>query len=226
LGQEVSTEDIFAYVYAVLASPQYVERFWEELIRPGPRIPITRDPELFHRGVAVGRRLIWLHTYGERMVPAGATRGDVPQGTARCLSPVSDRPAQYPEEFSYQPTEREIRVGDGRFGPVDRALWEFAISGFEAVKFWLGYRMRDPIGRRSSRLDEVGPDRWTAAMTDEFLELLWTIEHTLALYPELARLLTDVLDGPCFTAEEFPLPTAAERRPPRRRAEERQARLV
>jgi predicted helicase len=108
LGREVSAEDIFSYVYAVLASPQYVERFWKELIRPGPRIPITRDRELFQRVVAIGRRLIWLHTYGERMVPAGAVRGDVPQGAARSLAPVSDRPAGYPEEFGYRPVEREI----------------------------------------------------------------------------------------------------------------------
>jgi hypothetical protein len=225
-GREVSAEDIFTYIYAVLASPQYVERFWEELIRPGPRIPITRDPALFHRGVAIGRRLIWLHTYGERMVPAGTTRGDVVQGTARCLSPISDRPAHYPEDFSYEPTTREIRVGNGRFGPVNAAVWEFSISGFEVVKFWLGYRRKDPVGRRSSPLDEFRPDRWTAGMTDEFLELLWTIEQTLAEYPELARFLIDVLDGPCFTAEELPLPTAAERRPPPRRPDQRQAQLV
>jgi hypothetical protein len=226
LGREVSAEDLYAYTYAVLASPQYVERFWEELIRPGPRVPITRDGALFQRGVAIGRWLIWLHTYGERMVPAGAARGDVAQGTAHCLSPISDRPAQYPEGFSYEPTTREIRIGDGRFGPVDKAVWEFSISGFEVVKFWLGYRMKEGIGRRSSRLDEVRPDRWTAGMTDEFLELLWTIEHTLALYPDLARFLSDVLAGSCFTAAELPLPTAAERRPPPRRPDPRQARLI
>jgi hypothetical protein len=226
LGHEVSAEDMFAYVYAVLSSPEYVERFWEELIRPGPRIPIPRDQELFRRGVALGRRLVWLHTYGERMVPAGATPGDVPQGTARCVAPVSDRSAQYPEEFGYRPADREIWVGDGRFGPVDPDVWNFAISGFEVVKFWLGYRMKSPVGRRSSRLDEIRPDRWTAGMTDELLELLWTVEHTLALYAQLARLLEDVLAGYCFTAGELPAPTPAERRSPPRRPDRRQARLV
>jgi hypothetical protein len=226
LGHDVHAEDLFAYVYAILASPQYVERFWEELIRPGPRIPITKDRELFQRGVTLGRRLLWLHTYGERLVPVGSVRGDIPQGAARCLSPVSDRPAQYPEEFGYRPDDREIRVGDGRFGPVGSEVWDFSISGFEVAKFWLGYRMKDPAGRHSSRLEETRPDRWTAGMTDEFLELLWTIEHTLAVYPDLAGLLTAILDGPCFTAEELPAPTTAERRPPPRRPDDRQARLV
>src|SRR5690349_21179124 len=67
LGEDCTAEDVFAYAYAVMASPQYVERFWEELARPGPRLPITRNRQHFHRGVALGRRLIWFHTFGERM---------------------------------------------------------------------------------------------------------------------------------------------------------------
>src|SRR5438034_2656167 len=43
----VNGEDLFAYAYAVLATPTYVEHFSEELTVPGPRLPITSDPELF-----------------------------------------------------------------------------------------------------------------------------------------------------------------------------------
>ena len=50
----VSVEDLFAYAYAVLASPAYTEGFSEELAIPGLRLPITRDAELFRRGAELG----------------------------------------------------------------------------------------------------------------------------------------------------------------------------
>ena len=46
-GTAVSAEDLFAYAYGMLAQPAYVERFWDELEMPPPRLPITKDAELF-----------------------------------------------------------------------------------------------------------------------------------------------------------------------------------
>jgi predicted helicase len=40
-GAEVTKRDIFHYVYAVLHSPQYRERYAENLKRELPRIPLT-----------------------------------------------------------------------------------------------------------------------------------------------------------------------------------------
>ena len=71
LGCEVAPEDLFAYAYALLASPAYVDRFSEELTVPGPRLPLTRDPALFQRAAALGAELIRLHTYGERSPVSG-----------------------------------------------------------------------------------------------------------------------------------------------------------
>jgi len=36
-GQSITTEDFFAYCYALLATPQYVKRFWDELTISSPR---------------------------------------------------------------------------------------------------------------------------------------------------------------------------------------------
>ena len=70
-GESVLPEDFLAYCYAILACPQYTRRFTEDLATSSPRIPITSDVERFNRGVELGRRLIWLHTYGARFVPKG-----------------------------------------------------------------------------------------------------------------------------------------------------------
>ena len=74
-GVPLSAEDFFAYTYAVLSAPAYVETFSEELTLPGPHLPVTRDSALFARAVTHGRHLLWLHSYGERFVPARQKSG-------------------------------------------------------------------------------------------------------------------------------------------------------
>ena len=39
-------------------------------MQPGLRIPLTANPQLFCEAVQLGRRVIWLHTYGERRPPS------------------------------------------------------------------------------------------------------------------------------------------------------------
>ncbi len=215
VGHPVSGEDLLAYVYAVLAGPGYADRFGEELTIPGPRIPLTRDAGLFDRAVALGRRLIWLHTYGERFVPAGERVARVPQGTARAIRPVPSTADRYPESFSYDPATRELAVGDGSFGPVEPEVWGFSVSGFEVVRSWLAYRMKSGAGRKSSPLDDIRPDRWEPEFDRELLELLWVLEATVAEFPALDQLLGEVVAGPCFAASDLPSPTEEERVAPR-----------
>ena len=53
--------------------------------------------------------------------------------------------------------------------------------------------MKRPKGKKSSPLDDITPERWTAQFTTELLELLWILEATIATYPEQAKLLTKVI---------------------------------
>ena len=117
----LSAEDFFAYTYAVLSAPGSVETFSEELTIPGPRLPVTRDAALFSRAIALGRRLLWLHTYGERFVPDGKKRGDIPSGTAKCVKGIPTTAEKYPEGFSWEEQADGsgiLRVGAGEFAPV------------------------------------------------------------------------------------------------------------
>ncbi|MGI9107481.1 MAG: type ISP restriction/modification enzyme [Pyrinomonadaceae bacterium] len=213
LGQ-VTPEDLLCYVYALLASPAYVERFSEELTVPGPRIPITKNPKLFADALALGRRLIHLHTFGERFVPAGERRGVVPPGRARCLRGIPTAASNYPEEFSYEPAQQLLSVGAGEFSPVPEALWQFSVSGLHVLQSWLNYRLKEGAGRKSSPLDRIRPPQWTATLTQELLELIWILESTIALLPQAEELFAAVLDHPTFHAENLPEPTADERKPP------------
>lgn len=212
--ESVSPEALFAYAYAVLAAPSYTTRFADKLETPGPRVPIPRDGELFRGMATLGRRLVWLHTKGRRMSPDGDDSGGLPPGEARCTAAVPQTEANYPDEVRYLASAREIALGAGRFGPVAPEIWNYEVSGYKVVERWIKARLRSGTGRRSSPLDDVRPRAWDHRLTHALLELLWTVEHTLVLGPDLDELLEAVVAGECFEAMELPMPGPDERRPP------------
>jgi hypothetical protein len=211
-GRSISPEDFFCYCYSLLASPAYVKRFWDELSISSPRLPVTRDRRLFERGASLGRRLVWLHTFGERCRPEGGGRGSRwLTGRARAVRPLSTQANAYPETFRYDESAGVLYVGEGSLAPVDRAVWEFSVSGLEVVKSWLAYRMRSGAGRTSSDLDRVRPQRWTAELTEELLRVIWMLEATVDSFPDLSESLEAILAGASFSASDLPVPVPGER---------------
>ena len=205
-------EDLLAYVYALMATPAYVEHFSEELTIPGPRVPITKDGKLFRKMASLGRRLIWLHTYGERMVPKGQKLGRGPQGKARCIKEVPQDSEQFPEKFGYDELAQTLKVGEGVFEPVPKAVWEFCVSGLDVLGSWLSYRMKKGAGKKSSALNDIRPERWE--FTQGLLELLWMLEATVQMFPALEANLNAVLASEVFQGEELPKPSKEERNGP------------
>src|SRR5258708_1047126 len=68
----VTAEDFVAYLAGVAANPAYTARFHVDLAQPGLRIPMTARPSLFAQAAELGRRVIWLHTFGERFADPNA----------------------------------------------------------------------------------------------------------------------------------------------------------
>lgn len=201
---KVIPEDFFAYIYGLLAQPAFTERFANEFSRREIRVPISKDADLFRKGRSVGRRLLWLHSYGQRFVPRGYHRGQIPKGMAKCIKPVSDDPAVYPEQYEYDDKTKTLSIGNGEFRPVVPAVYEFEVSGLKVVHSWLKYRMKSSPGRRLSFLDDIRPQRWTNEFTTELLELLWILEATIELYPKQKKLLSAVVEGDVFKVNELP----------------------
>ena len=216
LGVQLSAEDFFAYTYAVLSAPDYVNTFSAELIVPGPRLPITTKAALYRHAVRYGRKLIWLHTYGERFVPVGEQSGRLPAGSAKSIKGIPTAADAYPETFTWLAHAKDdsqgvLHVGAGQLGPVSRAVFEYSVSGFEVVKKWLAFRMKIRAGKKSSPLDDIRPTSWTVEMSHELRQLLWVVEATVAMQPELNRLLKEILAGHIVAGDELTQPTANER---------------
>ena len=220
-GRPVRAEDLFAAVYALLAHPGYVERFWHELEAPPPRVPLPRNGELFARAVELGRRLLWLHTYGERMHDAAQDRprGTVPQGRAR----MKKAPTDLPEGHDYDVEKQELRLGDGLFTGISPQVWNYEVSGLKVVQSWLDYRKKNRKGRKSSQLDDIRPERWEPHLNEELLELLWVLEETLVLHDQQKELLDAVTAGRCFTSDELPQPSPEEKEEPKPGADDETA---
>ena len=62
----ITAEDIFAYTYAVLHDPAYVQKYEIDLLREFPRLPLYRD---FGEWVRLGRELLNLHLGFESAEP-------------------------------------------------------------------------------------------------------------------------------------------------------------
>jgi predicted helicase len=60
-GEEISAEDIFYYVYGILHSPDYRERFASNLSKELPRIPRVKFAADFWAFASAGRKLADLH---------------------------------------------------------------------------------------------------------------------------------------------------------------------
>jgi hypothetical protein len=212
-GKPVTPKDFLAYVYGLLAQPAFTSHFFEELETRELHVPITKDAALFEMGRTIGAKLLWLHTYGQRFVPSGESPGHIPPGSTKCIKAVPSGPDAYPESFEYDDTTQTLHVGAGKFAPVAPAVYEFEVSGLKVVQSWFAYRMKGGAGRKSSPLDDIGPERWPSQFTTELLELLWVLEATVAGYPEQAKLLEAVAAGECFQADELPYPPKHMRKP-------------
>lgn len=208
LGAEVEPEHLLAYVYGLTGTAAFTDHFTAELGEAaGPvRIPITADAGLFDEAIALGEELLWLHTWGERFADAQ----DLPSPTAQEITPVS---GAYPERFKWDASSETLTVGNGSFGPVDRNVWEFEVSGLKVLQSWLGNRMKAGKGKKSSPLDDIRPERWT--FTPELLTLVAILEQTIALTPRAAELLDRVVAGDLIDPATLPTPTDAERKAPK-----------
>jgi hypothetical protein len=191
-GRQVTPEDFLAYVYGLIAHPTFTQRYAKELGTRQIRVPITKEADLFDKVRSIGARLLWLHTYGQRYVPRGRHRGEVPRGRVRCVEPVPGDPASYPDRYDYNAPTKTLHVGTGAFAPVEPDAYNFEVSGLMVVQSWLAYRMKHPKGKKSSSLDEIRPEKWTGQFTTELLELLWILEATIVEYPRQAELLAAV----------------------------------
>lgn len=135
-GRAVTAEDVVAYIAAVVANPAYTKRFQEDLSTPGLRIPLTGDGKLFGEAALLGRRIIWLHTFGERMADEGQGRPAGPPRIAQSQRPhipaagaIPGDPDNMPGSISYDTRKKRLLLGQGYIENVEPGTWLYEPDG-------------------------------------------------------------------------------------------------
>ena len=166
---KVEPENVLDYIYTVLHSPTYREKYKEFLKIDFPRVPYPKNESQFFALVKLGEELRHLHLMDDRAggKPASvetrliaSLRGD--NGTDAKISGGSEiSPCQttYPiagdnmiEKVRYDEKEKCVYINKAQyFGNVPKTAWEFYVGGYQPAQKWL----KDRKGRELSSDDIV-----------------------------------------------------------------------
>jgi len=121
-------EQIFSYIYAVLYSPTYRQRYSEFINRGYPRVPLPGIRKIFERLSDLGRSLINLHLLAD--VPTGL--GTFPVAGNNTIAGVIYKvPTGDSNEGNVYINEEQHFTG------VSEEVWEYTIGGYQIADKWL-----------------------------------------------------------------------------------------
>ncbi len=158
--REVGPELIFHYAYAIFHSPSYRARYAEFLRADFPRLPLTRNFELFRTLAGFGGELVDLHARGKGKPQAISfpVKGD------NVIEEVRFQPPQGKEPGRVWINDRQYVAG------VPESAWTFPIGGYLPAQRWL----KDRIGRT------LGYDE-----REEYQRIIWALMETKRLMGEI-----------------------------------------
>ncbi|MEW2072728.1 type ISP restriction/modification enzyme [Streptomyces sp. NPDC013433] len=192
LGRDTSPVDVLAWAMAAArATPA------------GLAVPLTGDAGVWDRGVAVGRRMLWLSRRdGERPRLPGGRRPYV-------RAPLPSRPVT----VEYDRDEEALLLDGGRISPVPPGAWDFEAGGVRVLEQWFAART-EPA--EPGTLAAIGPAAWPQTWTSELLELITVLALLAEVRPEQGALTDPALPDPVTPAElraagVLPVPSSARR---------------
>ena len=161
-GFPPASEEVLAYLYAVIYSPTYRQQYAQELRTDFPRLPFTADGALFRQMAALGQRLIDLHLLRNPANTAGVKYQGQGSDTI--------------EKVRYDPATGRVHINAGKyFEGITPEMWEYQIGGYQVLEKYL----KDRKGRR---LDDPVRYIHIASALAETLRLQQQID---ALYPQV-----------------------------------------
>lgn len=184
LGHSLAPVDVLAWFLAAA--------------RPDLTVPLTTDPELWSRGVELGRRLLWLmRRNGDRPKLPGGRRPYV-------RAPLPSRPVN----LHYDRDEETLELDEGRISPVPPEAWDFEVGGVRVLEQWLTTRTADP---EPGTLTAIRPVIWPQAWTSELLELITVLALLSELQPLHDELTSPLTATDLNKAGVLPVPDSTRR---------------
>ncbi|MBW6474691.1 MAG: hypothetical protein K0B14_16305, partial [Anaerolineaceae bacterium] len=166
----ISGELIFQYIYAILHSVLYREKYVNFLRMDFPRIPFPSDYELFLEMGKLGSQLVDLHLLKSTLL-------DHP--TVKYQGCGDDHTISKPE---YSSSEKRVFINPSHFFEgVEPEVWEYQIGGYQVMNKYL----KDRKGRK---MDDPRHYIHIATALQKTIEIQEEID---AIYPEVEK---DVID--------------------------------
>ena len=138
VGTQPTPEDISHYIYAVLYSPTYRQRYDEFLKIDFPRIPLPTDNKAFKSLSNLGKELVELHLLKHPSLHE--TGIGFPQVGSDMVQKVR-----------YDEKTQTVHVNkDQYFESISKEVWEYRIGAYQVIEKYL----KDRKGRKLS-LDEI-----------------------------------------------------------------------
>ena len=163
--------DILDYIYAVLHSPTYREKYKEFLKIDFPRVPYPKDPATFCKLVKLGGELRHIHLLESPKVEEYITTYPVDGDNV-----ITRRMTKKDWEIT-NPAKQlgRIWINDTQyFDKIPQVAWEFYIGGYQPAQKWL----KDRRGRKLSFEDILHYQKIVVALaeTDRLMKEIDKIE--------------------------------------------------
>ena len=170
IDAELSVEDVFGYIYAILHSPIYRNSYFESLKYDFPRIPAISDSELFRSLSERGNDLISLHLLESPFVDFETSLiGDIPMTV---------------EAVSY--SDEKVWLDKARsqgFGGVPDEAWQFRVGSYQVCHKWLKDRQarggKRPRRGRVLNGEDVAHYQMIVAAVGETIRIMGEIDEVI-----------------------------------------------
>ena len=159
LPKDVTPEEILAYIYAVLYSPTYRERYYEFLKYDFPRIPMPEDIDSFFALAESGQDLIDLHLLKDMNIPHRHRFEGEGDG-------VVSRPRYEDGKVWINATQH--------FTEVPAEVWEYEIGAYQVCEKWLKDRKNNELSH-----DDIKQYRSILVAIAETLRVVGEIDGVL-----------------------------------------------
>jgi predicted helicase len=168
LGYNPTPEEIFYYIYAILHSPEYRKRYGEFLKGDFPRVPITRNVNLFRQLGELGEELVNLHLMKSPLLNQTSSPF-INNGGGYIID------AGHPK---YESGKVVINKQQDGFMDVPEAVWNFHVGGYQVCQKWL----KDRKGRTLSQ-DDIEYYQKIVIALGQSIELMDKIDAAIPNWP-------------------------------------------
>jgi hypothetical protein len=168
IGYIPTPEAIFQYIYAIFHSPTYRSRYAEFLKIDFPRVPLTRNVDLFQRLGELGEQLVNLHLMKSPIL--NQTSSPFINNGGGCIVD-----AGHPK---YESGKVVINKQKDGFMDVPEAVWSFHVGGYQVCQKWL----KDRKGRILNQ-DDIEHYQKIIVALGQSIDLMAKIDAAIPNWP-------------------------------------------